>query len=149
MDSRSTVPLGRLITRDPRIWVSAVTMIVAWGIALLNMAGFTVTRRNSSLEASDWKVSVAIAAFASVLLVPMMIARILLWKRVVPVAAVVESATPKGVGLYFKYRYEHDGSPHNGKFSVAGNSPWYGTRPGDQITVYVDPRKPHKSVVAL
>jgi hypothetical protein len=140
---------SRFTRRDPRVWVSILTMFVAWGLALLNMAGFTVKSRGSTANASDWKMAVAIAAVCSVILVPLVIARIVMWKKVVPATAVVETARRKSNGMYFTYRYEFEAQTHHGKFSVIPKSPLFHTMPGDQITVYVHPQKPAKSVMPL
>jgi hypothetical protein len=131
MAASPSVPVSRLIRRDPRVWVSVLVMAVFWGIALLNMAGFSVKRRGTSVDAADWKMTVGFAVVASAVLIPLVVARLMMWKKVVPTPAIV------------------DGQPHRGKFSVVPNSPLFRTQPGDQITVYVHPQKPNKSIMPL
>ncbi len=80
MSSITSSPDSRLIRRDPRVWASVLVLVVSWGLALLNMAGFSVKRGSTSADSSDWKVTFGIAVVASVILVPLVVARVLMWK---------------------------------------------------------------------
>ncbi len=92
---------------------------------------------------------VGLGTVASIILIPLIVARVLMWNKVVPATALVETAKQKAGGKYFTYRYDLGRSNYQGKFSVVPNSSLYAPQPGDQITVYVHPGKPGKSLMPL
>jgi hypothetical protein len=142
-------PVARQIKRDPRVWVSALTLTVTWGVALLNMNGISVSRRSVSADASDWKVMLAMATVSSAILVPVVALRVMFWKRAVPTMGQVVSVKRLQNGMRLNYTYSVSGTDFTGKVSPGFNSALAKTAVGGQVTVYFDPKKPAKSVAPL
>ncbi len=142
-------PITRLMKRDPRIWVSLLTLVVTWGVALLNMNGITVSRRSVSADASDWKVMLYMALIVSAILLPIVLLRVLFWKRAKPGVGHVLSKTPINQGVRIQYGYAIDGAAYQGKVSPTHKLELSKLAVGDEIAIFVDPKKPAKSVAPL
>ncbi len=145
---------GRLVARDGWVLVSLITIVVMWGFAIINMAGFSVSRGHSgsvSANASDWPVMLGLAVALTILGIAIIIWRMQFWKRAQSTTAfvldIVPVRTDAGIGYELKYQYEVNGQTHQGKTSFGRNSSLKSAQSGDMFTVFFDPKKPQASRV--
>jgi hypothetical protein len=141
-----------LSLRDGGLLASWMTIIVTWGIALLNMAGISVSRGHSggvSASASDWPVMLGLAVVSSVICIGIMVWRMQFWKNAQTTTAIAQHIEPyRGDarnGYAIKYSYQVGGQQHQGKATFGHKSPLIGTQLGDPFIVFYNPEKPQQS----
>jgi hypothetical protein len=158
MDAINTTPqkpeFPTLIARDGWVLTGLMTIVVTWGIALLNIAGFNVSRGQSggmSANASDWAVMLGIAVVASLISIAIILWRTQFWKRAQTTIATVLHIEPyRGDarnGYALQYRYEVNGKTHQGKTTFGRNSSLTNAQQGDSFNVFYNPTKPNESRV--
>jgi hypothetical protein len=158
MEAINTTPqkpeFPTLIARDGWILTSLMTIVVTWGIALLNVAGFNVSRGRSgglSADASAWAVMLGLAVAASLISVAIILWRLQFWKRAETAVATVLQIEPyRGDarnGYALQYRYEVNGKTYQGKTTFGRNSSLTNAQQGDSFSVFYDRTKPHESRV--
>jgi Protein of unknown function (DUF3592) len=145
-----------LSLRDGWLLISWMMIVVMWAIALLNMAGFSVSRRHGgsvSANASDWPVMLGLAVVFTLVGIAIMARRMQFWKRAQTTTAIMQHIEPyRGDarnGYAIEYRYELDGKKYQGKATCGSKSPLNGVQLGDSFTVFFNPDKPQQSRVVV
>jgi hypothetical protein len=143
-----------LSLRDGGLLVCWITIIVMWGFALLNMAGFDVSRgRGGGLTASaeHWPVMLGLAVVTSLICIGVMVWRMQFWKNAQTTIAVALHIQPHlgdtNNGYLIKYSYDVGGREHHGKATFGRKSALINVQPGDSFAVFFNPAKPQQSRV--
>jgi hypothetical protein len=145
-----------MIFRDGWLLWSLMSMIVCWGIALLNIAGLSVSRGHSGsirAGASDWAAMLVLAVIVSVIGAAVVLWRVQFWKRAQTTSALLLHIEPYGGnaqnGYALQYRYHVSGQNYQEKTTVGRNSLLAKAQTEDSFPVFFDPKKPSDSRVLV